>query len=1005
MAPASIGDRVLLYLRTLNDDTLLAARTVAGIGDGIGLDDGALSASVTLLSALDDLVAAGTVERRTADGTDADRATYRLTEDGRATARALAERLRERTVPVADGSEVALGEADRYFDERPLVTALARLGEDGQLYPEADGQVDAFVGRETELDALLSATDRDDGVGLVRVVGRPGVGKTELLDEFADAAGERGTTVTRATCEAGTGEPYAPVLAALGDEATVERLRGGGAADDPEAASAWRAAAFDEAATELERLAGGEGVVLALDDCHRVDDGTLALLSSLAERRVAAPVTVVLAHRPPAEDADRSLSEWWTDLPGDDRETVTLDPFDEPTTGELIRSLVGRGDVPERFVAAVHGHTGGTPLFVEETVDRLIATGRVDPLTGTYPEGDLGVPDGARAVVEHRLAGLSGTAEAVLAVGAALGVVVHLGVLVETVDAPRTAVLDAVDALVRSDVWDRVDDATVRFRSEVVREVAHDRLDADRRERLHRRIATTLSDGQAAGGDESARRVAHHFAAGGADERAGEQSLRAARGARDVAAHRDAIEAYEAAIDHLPETDEWEAERREALEGIGYCHYVLGEFDEADRYFEYVRERASDTEELQRLYERQAQLAEQRGRSERVAELVDAGLALDDESETACELLSLRGWGRFRAGEYERASEVFERERTLAEALGSDELVGNALHDLGTVAIFTGRLEDAERLLPQALDLRPDDATVGRANTLNNLGILARRTGRVDEAADYYERALALRREAGMVHAVAESLANLGVVDSQRGELTTAIDRSQEALERYRAVDDRLGVAQALGNLGRFERYRGDLSTAEDHLAESASLYRDLGNATYEAMARTRLGTVRRDAGDLEAATETLGIALELATDAGDGSAVATARSEFARTLAADGGFDRAEDLLAELADHIDEVATPEARYHLALGRGVLARERGDHAGALDQLERAVELAETMNDDRQVVEAEFERALTLLARDGDAERTLAELRVESERQGMDLYVRRCQSALERSGST
>jgi tetratricopeptide (TPR) repeat protein len=132
---------------------------------------------------------------------------------------------------------------------------------------------------------------------------------------------------------------------------------------------------------------------------------------------------------------------------------------------------------------------------------------------------------------------------------------------------------------------------------------------------------------------------------------------------------------------------------------------------------------------------------------------------------------------------------------------------------------------------------------------------------------------------------------------------------------------------------------------------------------------------------------------------------VATARSEFARTLAADGGFDRAEDRLAELADHIDEVATPEARYRLALGRGVLARERGDHAGALDQLERAVELAETMNDDRQVVEAEFERALTLLARDGDAERTLAELRVESERQGMDLYVRRCQSALERSGST
>lgn len=101
----------------------------------------------------------------------------------------------------------------------------------------------AFVGREAELAALLAVLD-DDGAPVVHLHGEAGIGKSTLLDAFAERARSAGAVVVRVDCRAV--EPtergfLAELAAALGGAAS----------------------SADEVA---DRLAGlGRRVVLALD--------------------------------------------------------------------------------------------------------------------------------------------------------------------------------------------------------------------------------------------------------------------------------------------------------------------------------------------------------------------------------------------------------------------------------------------------------------------------------------------------------------------------------------------------------------------------------------------------------------------------------------------------------------------------------------------------------------------------------------------------------------------
>jgi DNA-binding SARP family transcriptional activator len=156
---------------------------------------------------------------------------------------------------------------------------------------------------------------------------------------------------------------------------------------------------------ELVRLAGRDVAALFIDDLHASDPASLEVLAYLVSLQsdLAEQPRFITALRPGelAPEAARLL-QGLVDV------GLALQVEPEPLTPEEVGQLLGGVDV--EGVTALAGpltlHTGGNPLFVVETLKRLLESGGLPP---TPPER-LPVPDKVEGLLARRLARLSPSA-------------------------------------------------------------------------------------------------------------------------------------------------------------------------------------------------------------------------------------------------------------------------------------------------------------------------------------------------------------------------------------------------------------------------------------------------------------------------------------------------------------------------------------------------------------------------------------------------------------------
>ncbi len=260
-----------------------------------------------------------------------------------------------------------------------------------------------LVGREREW-AQMQAAWAARRVLLVR--GEPGIGKSRLVVEFAQANGValyvQGRPGDQRT-------PYA-TLARLVRAA----LPGSAAAD---ALEPWMVAELARVVPELGAPAGGvlqplrlhraveqalaptalAGVVL--DDLHFVDDATLDLLPKLIDSEP--PTRWILAVR--AAEVPQRVRQWLAGMEPLQCSAIDLEPLSAAAVEGLLASLAIPGFDAAHWAPRIHRHTGGNPMFILET---LLAVLR-DP-QATQRAGDrLPVPANLGEMIVRRLEQLS----------------------------------------------------------------------------------------------------------------------------------------------------------------------------------------------------------------------------------------------------------------------------------------------------------------------------------------------------------------------------------------------------------------------------------------------------------------------------------------------------------------------------------------------------------------------------------------------------------------------
>jgi class 3 adenylate cyclase/tetratricopeptide (TPR) repeat protein len=737
------------------------------------------------------------------------------------------------------------------------VPAWRLIGEKAVAEQRAVGErhTAPLVGRAQEVgavNAVLEALAAGTG-GVTTLVGEPGVGKSRLTDEARMAAGALGIRWLEARCLSyGAGLAYWPYLDLIRRVAgirvedrperalqlLVESLAALDLADllpflarplglpidgdDPTAAlepEALRRGLHDAIAAWLRRLATNQPIVMAIEDAHWADPSSIALTLELARTFGPDPIMLYLTSRP----NEGGLVDQAIGTGARIALSIRLEPLDEAGVAELAAHLLA-GDPPLQLIPVLVERGAGNPFFVQETVRSLMERDALDRSGDRWklrPGWDLSdVPPTIEGVLAARLDVLPGPASRLLGIASVIGRRVRLRHLVEVADAPDLeAPLAQLEAAGFLDRGADPNEEAVAFHHALMQEVAYSRLIRRRRRALHLRAAET-AESLYGSGDDVIDLLARHLYLGGAGSRAIDYLVRAGDRSRSLFANEEAILDYTRALE-LARADPSQAERLpEMVLALADLHELRGDYDEARRLFEEVRDLDGDVRAWRGI---SSTLRRQGHYADALAALADAFRAFADSDADLRPLWLERGWTLSMTGSTTDASAALRRGLDAAER--RDAWRARLLLELGRIVAVAGRAADALANVGEAIAIFEEVADVsGQATALRVLGGLHDDLERYDEAAAALRRALSLAERVGNAEELGGSLINLGVTQTHQGELDAAVASNLRALEEFERIGHVSGRAVAHVNLGDILARLGDLETALTHAEQALEI-------------------------------------------------------------------------------------------------------------------------------------------------------------------------------------
>lgn len=267
-----------------------------------------------------------------------------------------------------------------------------------------------FLGRKALLASAAESLDaaRSGQGGVLLLEGEAGIGKSRAIEEFAAMAFRAGFQVFGGRCAVGEGEPaFAPwrqVVRAVAGKRSVRDLAEelevrtadlawiaapmeesyDLAEENPWRNQATRARLFDHVAELIVRASHDTPVFLSIDDVHRSDPASLALLAHLAPLLSQARVWLIASFR----KSDRmELTDLLSSLEGGVEpsrlQRHELGGLDPPDIKELVESLTNV-EIDPALARALEQRTGGNPFFATLLINVLKTQERI---------GDLAEPD------------------------------------------------------------------------------------------------------------------------------------------------------------------------------------------------------------------------------------------------------------------------------------------------------------------------------------------------------------------------------------------------------------------------------------------------------------------------------------------------------------------------------------------------------------------------------------------------------------------------------------
>ncbi len=432
--------------------------------------------------------------------------------------------------------------------------------------------IETLIGRLHEVQCLHSAWEAvtPDSVQVACVVGEPGVGKSALASAFIAAAGiDPDQTVELVGTVADRNTPFS------GLKRYIERLAGPLALDDPAgladhlearlglagptsgkvarsfadaltgsvpAGEAGRTLLFDAFAAYMQGL--GPRLLVVFEDAHWADPSTVEMLAHA--RRTTQGWMQLMLTRP---GVDLGL----TDV---DAEFVHLGGLDDDASAELVSQFAGStvdADLARKIVET----TDGVPLFVEEYMAALIASGQVRQERGRIRYatalGDIETPTSLLDLLTARLDSL-GPGKEIAQIAAVLGRRFDVTALEALSGRARDGLEVMLNGLVDMGILSPEPGGLFEFRHALFQKASYESMVRTRRRVLHERYLDWLAEGS--NRVPAPESLAHHCLGAGRLEDAIDHLMQAGEAANSASASKEAARHFQQAAAALTELDD-----------------------------------------------------------------------------------------------------------------------------------------------------------------------------------------------------------------------------------------------------------------------------------------------------------------------------------------------------------------------------------------------------------------------------------------------------------------
>jgi DNA-binding SARP family transcriptional activator/predicted ATPase len=406
-----------------------------------------------------------------------------------------------------------------------------------------------MVGREQELTFLHDCWQKAQPGhgGLVLISGEAGVGKTRLMEEFANCLRWQGVRVLWGCCyEFERALPYQPLADALRTvlstltppelesfpawtmaEVThlvpeILQRRPGLESSAAPGVNEERARLFEGVARFVAELSAHRALLIVLEDLQWASESTLELLHYLARHLADHPVLMVGTLRPEALGLQHPLLAIRRRLAREGlAKPLRLSRLSPEAVEAIVVEMSGAGEAVGPLAERLYQETEGNPFYLMEIVKTLFETGMVYLEEGAWQgnfarisEGEIPLPASLSEAIQSRVSRLNDATQEALRLAAVLGREFDFGLLNAVWGRGREATLETLDELLRHRLIDEgtgIIGCDYAFTHHKIQEAIYAGMPRRRQQHAHARVGAAMESLYGPEAEVVAGELAFHF--------------------------------------------------------------------------------------------------------------------------------------------------------------------------------------------------------------------------------------------------------------------------------------------------------------------------------------------------------------------------------------------------------------------------------------------------------------------------------------------------------------